>query len=444
VTEPLTQQNQDELHRDLIDRDEFISALRTALMQLDDLPALRQNALLTLLASGAGEATPSALQRTLLAQIDALREGTDAALKTAGVPAHDVLYYRYVEQLAQADLAFQLGVSVRQLRRYQNSAIERLADLLCRRYGLSLVDGPASQPEGTQKAEDDAAEIGLSSQNPAQDHLQGEVASLQRGDSAGACDLERELERALAEAHVLAERYAITVEHSLPAALPKISAPPTLMRQVLLTLLTALLPHVRSLRVDAHAQGGTIAVTLEGSSVAGEARQSELQRVVEATAQLLAHFGGSVQAHDFACPRIVLTVPAVAAQDAEVDHATLLVVDDNHDTRYLFRRYTAQTRYSLIDTEDVTEVIPLARRHRVDAIILDVMMPAADGWELLAQLRHHPATQNIPVIMCTILPQQDLAYHLGVAGFMQKPISRTAFLATLDRVLAARAKTPNP
>ena len=62
-------------------------------------------------------------------------------------------------------------------------------------------------------------------------------------------------------------------------------------------------------------------------------------------------------------------------------------------------------------------------------------MPQDDGWTLLGNLRVHPKTRSIPVVVCTILSQKDLALALGAAEFIQKPISRTEFLSTLERQL---------
>ena len=67
-------------------------------------------------------------------------------------------------------------------------------------------------------------------------------------------------------------------------------------------------------------------------------------------------------------------------------------------------------------------------------IILDVMLPGTDGWELLGRLREYPQTRAVPIIVCTILPQEEFALALGAAGFLQKPVSRNTLLAELARL----------
>jgi adenylate cyclase len=60
-----------------------------------------------------------------------------------------------------------------------------------------------------------------------------------------------------------------------------------------------------------------------------------------------------------------------------------------------------------------------------------VMMPERDGWDLLQALRHNPATYDIPVIICSVLRQHELALALGAAAYLSKPISEHSLLQAL-------------
>ena len=64
---------------------------------------------------------------------------------------------------------------------------------------------------------------------------------------------------------------------------------------------------------------------------------------------------------------------------------------------------------------------------------MDVMLPHIDGWDLLGRLREHPQTHGIPIVVCSILAEEQLALDLGAAAFIRKPVSREGLLATLDR-----------
>jgi len=112
-----------------------------------------------------------------------------------------------------------------------------------------------------------------------------------------------------------------------------------------------------------------------------------------------------------------------------------LCIDDNADALRLFERYLQDTRYRMLPLREAQRTMDIAAEARPDVIVLDVMLPDIDGWELLGRLREHPATRGIPVLVCTILPQEELARTLGAAAFIRKPVSREGLLAALARVL---------
>jgi CheY-like chemotaxis protein len=114
------------------------------------------------------------------------------------------------------------------------------------------------------------------------------------------------------------------------------------------------------------------------------------------------------------------------------EERTVLVIDDNADTLQLFRRYLAGSDYHFIGTSDPQQAIPLVEDLAPRIIVLDVMLPGIDGWQLLGQLRAHPKSNHTPIIVCTILPQERLALTLGAAGFLRKPVTRKTLLSALD------------
>jgi CheY-like chemotaxis protein len=69
-----------------------------------------------------------------------------------------------------------------------------------------------------------------------------------------------------------------------------------------------------------------------------------------------------------------------------------------------------------------------------DAIILDVMMPEMDGWEFLQRLRARPETALIPVVICSIFNDPELAYSLGASLYLPKPVSRDNVLKALRQL----------
>jgi CheY-like chemotaxis protein len=115
------------------------------------------------------------------------------------------------------------------------------------------------------------------------------------------------------------------------------------------------------------------------------------------------------------------------------ERITVLAIEDNHDTLQLWDRYLHGTPFRLIGVQQPDEALAVAQEVEPEIILLDVMMPNVDGWSLLGRLRLHPATSGVPVIVCTVLPQRELALSLGASDFARKPLTRQAFLALLER-----------
>jgi CheY-like chemotaxis protein len=75
----------------------------------------------------------------------------------------------------------------------------------------------------------------------------------------------------------------------------------------------------------------------------------------------------------------------------------------------------------------------MAKKLRPDAIILDVMMPDMDGWQVLSTLKADPLLNDIPVIMSSIEDHQNMGYALGATDYLVKPVSRDQLAHILSR-----------
>jgi CheY-like chemotaxis protein len=111
----------------------------------------------------------------------------------------------------------------------------------------------------------------------------------------------------------------------------------------------------------------------------------------------------------------------------------VLVIDDNPEVIQLFQRYLGGGAYYVVGATTSQEALRLTREIRPHAITLDVMMPTQDGWEILQNLKNHPATKDIPVIVCSVLREHELALSLGAADFLAKPITQQMLLMALTR-----------
>ncbi|MBN1249668.1 MAG: GAF domain-containing protein [Anaerolineae bacterium] len=112
----------------------------------------------------------------------------------------------------------------------------------------------------------------------------------------------------------------------------------------------------------------------------------------------------------------------------------VLVVDDDEAVITLFRRYLERQGYKVFGLTRGDRVIEEAVRLRPYAITLDVLMPGRDGWTVIQELKSNPETRDIPIIICSILGEQDRGISMGVTGYLIKPISEQALLETLARL----------
>ncbi|MCX7976929.1 MAG: response regulator, partial [Bellilinea sp.] len=114
-----------------------------------------------------------------------------------------------------------------------------------------------------------------------------------------------------------------------------------------------------------------------------------------------------------------------------IKHRTILVVDDQAAALKMFERYLSRTGIQVVGNNNPEQTLQLAAQLQPDLIILDVMMPRLDGWEVLQSLQSNPATKNIPVLVCSAWDEPDLAYSLGAAAFLKKPLLQRNLLDVL-------------
>jgi CheY-like chemotaxis protein len=118
-----------------------------------------------------------------------------------------------------------------------------------------------------------------------------------------------------------------------------------------------------------------------------------------------------------------------------VGKVTVLVIDDNSDLVHFYRRSLTGTRYRIAHEPTGLGAFDAVAAHRPDVIVLDVMLPDIDGWTLLTHLHENPATRSIPVLVCSVIREEELALALGAAAYLAKPVQGRQLTDALDRVL---------
>ncbi len=114
--------------------------------------------------------------------------------------------------------------------------------------------------------------------------------------------------------------------------------------------------------------------------------------------------------------------------------STVLVVDDDQAVLDLTERFLAREGFSVVTASGGREGLRLARELQPGAITLDVMMPDIDGWTVLAAIKGDPELQDIPVILMTIVDEQNRGYSLGATDYLVKPVDRARLAAVLRSI----------
>ena len=121
---------------------------------------------------------------------------------------------------------------------------------------------------------------------------------------------------------------------------------------------------------------------------------------------------------------------------------TILIVDDEIQNRKLFETLLRSEGYRTLTAANGEEALKIIAEHSPDLILLDIMMPGIDGYELAVILKADDATSNIPIIMVTALIDRDArlaALRAGAEEFLSKPVDRTELWLCVRNLL--RLKT---
>jgi CheY-like chemotaxis protein len=400
--------------------------LHRALLDLYDPGELARSRLLELFSIGERPDPPAALRRLLLEAVDALKPPDNLPQQSKAWRTYRILLHRYVQQVAQREIAASLGFSVRQLQRHEQVALQTLADYLYARHGLEF---KAPAPVKPQRAAS-SARAGAASQ---------EMQRLRTSFGSEAMSIADLTRSALKTAAPLLEAEEIAVTTSLPDNLPRLAVQTIPMRQALVSILTVAGHHAPKGQVviSALAEPAQVRVVIRSQPGCSSSRvmRAEDSENLGMARELVALSGGSLElAESGSEGSFTATLLLPAAQQLGV-----LVIDDNVDALQLCQRYLEGTRYNFVGVRDPEQALELARELTPKVIVLDVMLPGMDGWELLGRLREHPATHRVPVIVSTILPHEKLALTLGAAAFLRKPVSREALLEALDAQLTQRS-----
>ena len=117
---------------------------------------------------------------------------------------------------------------------------------------------------------------------------------------------------------------------------------------------------------------------------------------------------------------------------------TILIVDDNADTRLVLSARLKANHYDTVFAADALQVMSVALKERPDAILLDLGLPGGNGLMVLERLKANTSLGSIPVIIVTAEDPQVAearAIEAGAVAFLQKPVDQDKLMAAVQQAV---------
>jgi len=390
------------------------------------------------------------LHHLLLQALDDLDPGPGAPVTSVEVRRHQLMVLRYADGLDPQTISDRLAISRRHFYREHETALEAVARVLWQRHldtapQALAVESPTSLADRVQLLRQEAERLAHTDHFAHLHEVLPGVLSL-----LGARLCQRNL----------------TLESGVSPATPPVGLDYNLLRQLLLAVLSFLTERCTDasliLAADATETHIDVQLTIAPTPMpagltlsAGVELHPELVKgPVEASPAVppfdkLRARSGDLEA-DLAPVRELANLgqtkvsllrragilEGLILRLPRAPQRTVLVVDDNRDALEFFHRVLTYHGYHVVSAATGREALQQARILLPHAIVLDVMMPDQDGWDVLQVLRNQPETQEIPVVICSVLRAAELALSMGANAFLAKPITEDALLAVLRGLTA--------
>lgn len=343
------------------------------------------------------------LRRRFIEAIDSLNPNRVKFFREPAARLYSLLHSYYVEGFSILELIDELSLSRRQIYRDLKRGQLAIAEYL-----YTPNQAPALATEVERSMSDVTS-------------LEQEFSLLQyRFHPVDMCKLMRD---AISSIRPLCEKKDIDFELSVPVGAVSHSTDRAIAEQVLVSILSQIIAHLdsTSIRFSLDETNDATAITL--------AYPITTSRELDFTtlSQLIRQLDWSVQYTTHDDLQIVTIV-------LQASTGTIMIIDDNQALLQLLHRYLSSHRCRVFTVSNGEKGWELLQTIVPDALIMDVMMPELDGWELLQRIRSNPITQYIPVIVCTVFNNSELAFALGATDFLHKPVDQGMISQALKRI----------
>ena len=117
-----------------------------------------------------------------------------------------------------------------------------------------------------------------------------------------------------------------------------------------------------------------------------------------------------------------------------------LIIEDEDQSAELLQLYMEEAGYRVVRCSNGATALQTAREVQPSVITLDIMLPSKNGWDVLQELKNDPATDNIPVMIVSMMDNYDSSFTLGATAWFVKPVRREDLLVKLNELQPATAR----
>lgn len=397
-----------------MDKDEFVNAVKDILNHLSDPAYLENRNLIELFYHGN--------ETTLVKRVQALREVFQQSINflkpPEGTPANapewrcfKILSYRYLQLKEWHLIEDELGLSQRQVQRDLKKGIDALNSILWDQYTPPVVDGSEGSTSPTEEAEVYDFEL-------IKEELKNWEISYEM------INLSQILEQALQLNSTFQKpgrQKSINLDE-VDASL-NVMVDQVLTKQGLYKIFSIAVAGEDPLQVDLNTRRLNdffyeLSFTFNASQVdiAGNWKIAQLFFTIQG----LSH--NITEADD----KVVITVMLPVKKQI-----SCLVIDDVDSAQRLIERMLGSYGIQVFGTRYYPEALNILELARPDFILLDILIPKMDGWQILRKLKSNPETAGIPAIICSVLYDPVLAEAEGASACIRKPINRLELIKTL-------------
>jgi CheY-like chemotaxis protein len=403
-------------------KQEFVNQVSEAYARLYDLVYLRTQPISQILVQEEGLTRKEKAWKAhhiLIEAIDELKPQAGANLQSRQERRHKLMVLRYVKAIEPQVVANELSISRRHFYREHNIAMEAIGDILWHRYAINTT------PHFTQKT-DSPEEVSSHLESLRMETARFTQANRYARIEKVIKDLPHLLKNVLEQRQI---SFDINLSEGFPVATTIDSQ---LLKQMLLSALSWLIERTAKthIRLEPQTQQKNINLSLYvyPETEIRAASAEEIQDQLSTLDELASVSGASITP--------LWLEKMVYGFDIQLPIAqqTILVVDDNPDILELCQRYLSANHYHVVTTQAPEKTLKLVQQLQPYAVIIDLMMPEIDGWDLLQTLLNNPKTADIPIIVCSVLKQKDLALSIGATAYLPKPVSEQSLLSVLENL----------